>query len=238
MSKFYKEKRLHLIWGNHNRYWKKDKNVRKHLRVLVDDIKLFDDIKKVDEGVKLGDKIFIVHGHQVQPLCDHWLGRGISRFLVRNIWKLLQNVFGFKDPTSPAKNFKTRNKVDKKILNWAKEKNLLVIAGHTHRPMFYSLSKEDRIQNKTGEPYYFNVGSCVHPRCITGIEIENGDIRLVKWFIDVKKKALPKEIEHKQGGYTLSTDIKNDGSLFVNSKVLEEEKLQTILNQLKKEGQR
>jgi UDP-2,3-diacylglucosamine pyrophosphatase LpxH len=218
MSKFYKEKRLHLIWGNHNRYWKKDKNVRKHLRVLVDDIKLFDDIKKVDEGVKLGDKIFIVHGHQVQPLCDHWLGRGISRFLVRNIWKLLQNVFGFKDPTSPAKNFKTRNKVDKKILNWAKEKNLLVIAGHTHRPMFYSLSKEDRIQNKTGEPYYFNVGSCVHPRCITGIEIENGDIRLVKWFIDVKKKALPKEIEHKQGGYTLSTDIKNDGSLFVNSK--------------------
>ncbi len=53
MSMFYKEKRLHLIWGNHNRYWEKDKNVRKHLRVLVDDIKLFDDIEKVDKGVKL-----------------------------------------------------------------------------------------------------------------------------------------------------------------------------------------
>lgn len=210
MSKFYKEKRLHLIWGNHNRYWEKDKNVRKHLRMLVDNIKLFDGIEKVDEGVKLGDKIFIVHGHQVQFLCDHWLGRGISRFLVRNIWKLLQNVFGFKDPTSPAKNFKTRNIVEDRIFNWAKERNLLVIAGHTHRPMFYSLSKEDRIQNKMGEPYYFNVGSCVHPRCITGIEIENGDIRLVKWFIDVK----------------------NDGTLFVNRKVLEEKKLQMILNHL------
>ena len=76
---FYKEKRLHLILGNHNRYWEKDKNVRKHLRVLVDDIKLFDDIEKVDEGVNLGDKIFIVHGHLVQFLCDHWLG---NKFLL------------------------------------------------------------------------------------------------------------------------------------------------------------
>jgi UDP-2,3-diacylglucosamine pyrophosphatase LpxH len=210
MSRFYNEKRLHLIWGNHNRYWEKDKNVRKHLRVLVDNIKLFDGIEKVDEGVKLGDKIFIVHGHQVQFLCDHWLGRGLSKFLVRNIWKLLQNVFGYKDPTCPAKNNETRDVVEDRISNWAKEKNVLVIAGHTHRPMFYSLSKEDRIKNKTGDPYYFNVGSCVHPRCITGMEIESGDIRLVKWFFDVKP----------------------DGGLFINREVLEEEKLQTILDQL------
>lgn len=211
MSKFYQEKRLYLIWGNHNRYWEKGKNVKTHLRMLVDNIKLFDGIEKVNEGVKLGDNIFIVHGHQIQFLCNHWLGRGISRFLVRNIWKFLQSVFGFKDPTSPAKNFKTRNIIESRISNWAKGKNLLVIAGHTHRPMFYSLSKEDRIQNKSGEPYYFNVGSCVHPRCITGIEIESEYIRLIKWF----------------------SDVKTDGCLFVNRKVLEAEKLQTILNQLK-----
>ena len=29
----------------------------------------------------------------------------------------------------------------------------------------------------------------MHPRCITGIEIENGEIALVKWFIDVKPGA-------------------------------------------------
>lgn len=33
--------------------------------------------------------------------------------------------------------------------------------------------------------YFVCPGSCVHPRCITGIEIENGEIRLIKWFIDV-----------------------------------------------------
>jgi len=29
----------------------------------------------------------------------------------------------------------------------------------------------------------FNDGSCVHPRSITGIEIENGAISLIKWQI-------------------------------------------------------
>ncbi len=28
---------------------------------------------------------------------------------------------------------------------------------------------------------YFNDGSCVHPRCITAIEIKDGTIALVKW---------------------------------------------------------
>ena len=30
---------------------------------------------------------------------------------------------------------------------------------------------------------FFNDGSCVHPRSITGIEIENGEISLIKWQI-------------------------------------------------------
>ncbi len=32
-----------------------------------------------------------------------------------------------------------------------------------------------------------NTGSCVHPRCITCMEIENDTITLVKWTIDVRK---------------------------------------------------
>ena len=33
---------------------------------------------------------------------------------------------------------------------------------------------------------FFNDGSCVHPRSITGIEIENGEISLIKWEISTK----------------------------------------------------
>ena len=47
------------------------------------------------------------------------------------------------------------------------------IFGHTHRPYFAS----------EGQPPYFNDGSCVHPRCITGIEILKGNIQLIKWWI-------------------------------------------------------
>ena len=56
-------------------------------------------------------------------------------------------------------------------MKWSEEENKMLIAGHTHRPSF----------PKVGEAMYFNDGSCVHPRCITAIEIENGEITLVKW---------------------------------------------------------
>jgi hypothetical protein len=34
-----------------------------------------------------------------------------------------------------------------------------------------------------GDAPYFNDGSCIHPRCITGIEICDGEIILVKWSV-------------------------------------------------------
>ena len=49
------------------------------------------------------------------------------------------------------------------------------------------------------EPVYFNDGSGVHPRSITGIEIADGNITLVKW--NVKTEA--------------------DGTLFVCREILE-----------------
>jgi len=96
----------------------------------------------------------------VDFLCNDRLGRAISKHIVRNLWQPFQNIFGFKDPTSPAKNFNKRDTVENKIINWAKQKKKLVIAGHTHRPMFNSFSKKDRIQKKEEKqegPYYFNV---------------------------------------------------------------------------------
>ena len=53
----------------------------------------------------------------------------------------------------------------------------MLIAGHTHRSVF----------PVPGKPPYFNTGSCVHPRCIVGIEINNGLITLVKWYVNVKQ---------------------------------------------------
>ncbi|MBC8264345.1 MAG: metallophosphoesterase family protein [Anaerolineales bacterium] len=184
MRQFHQENRLYLIWGNHNADWKEPKNVEKHLygfhnERTGENEPLFDGLT-AHEGLVLrhsdtGNSIFVVHGHQGDLLSDR-LWR-LSRFFVRYIWKPLQ-MLGIKDPTSPAKNFKKRREVEQKIIGWieaavAPNDNQMIICGHTHRPMF----------PQVGEPLYFNIGSCVHPRCITGIEIQGGKIELIKWWV-------------------------------------------------------
>lgn len=182
MSKFHKKKRFFLIWGNHNNKLQNPNYVKKNLYQYYQERKasykpLFPDIITY-EGIILkytlaNKKIFLVHGHQVDFINDvfWWFFSFLSKYL----WKPLQ-LFGIKDPTSPAKSFIIRDKVEKRITEWARLNKQVVIAGHTHRSIF----------PKKNETPYFNTGSCVHPLCITGIEIVNGTIALIKWFTNTK----------------------------------------------------
>ncbi|MCT4564787.1 MAG: metallophosphoesterase family protein [Maledivibacter sp.] len=187
LKKFHANNRLHMIYGNHDMVKKNKSYVKKNLYHYYDEREkriepLFKNIE-IHEGLVLRykdteNKIFVVHGHQGDLLNDYlwWL----TRFLVRYVWRPLELYLGYKDPTSPAKNFKKKKDTEKKILEWVKENNQMIIAGHTHRPMF----------PKFNNNLYFNDGSCVHPRCITGIEIEDGKIALVKWNIKANAKGI------------------------------------------------
>jgi predicted phosphodiesterase len=182
LSKFISEGRFYSLFGNHDKV-KKDHefikikdyhNLNEYEKVYIN---LFINIK-FHEGLVLrhittGDKIFLVHGHQVDYLNDRlwWL----SRFLVNHLWKPLE-LLGVNDPTSAAKNYEKKAAIEKKLIEWVSRKQLMLIVGHTHKPMF----------PEAGEPLYFNDGSCVHPRCITGIEIADGNITLVKWSVKTK----------------------------------------------------
>ncbi|MGI6776821.1 MAG: metallophosphoesterase [Acetivibrionales bacterium] len=185
MSKFFNKGRLYLIYGNHDIDKKNSDFVKKNLYQYYYErektfIPLFKNIK-LHEGLILkhsetNGKIFLIHGHQA----DNFNGRlwKMSRFLVRNLWRPLSS-FGIKDPTSAAKNHVKKETIEKILTAWViREKNML-IAGHTHRPMF----------PEPGKPPYFNDGSCVHPRCITAIEISDGYIMLVKWSVKVMPKT-------------------------------------------------
>jgi len=121
LSEFYKQGRLYLIWGNHNSRWRNPTECQKNLFQYYDERDhtykpLFQDIK-VYEGLQLqyletDHTIFLVHGHQADFINDvTWR---FVRFFVRNFWRFLQ-LCGVKDPTSPAKNFKKRNKIEKKL---------------------------------------------------------------------------------------------------------------------------
>jgi hypothetical protein len=80
----------------------------------------------------------------------------------------------------------------------------ILIAGHTHRPVFANLSQTERSFRDCGvglqgtkikdpEPVYYNTGSCVHPRCITGLEIDlqngNRTFTLVKWSCQARSET-------------------------------------------------
>lgn len=181
MQLFHKENELHMIWGNHDMVYQNPNYVKKHLTTYFDkelgiDVDLFPGIE-YHEGIVLKHRateqeVFLPHGHQA----DWWnyLFWKWSRFMVRVLWRPL-NVMGIADPTSPAKNYKELIKVERRTKKWIIENNnLITIVGHTHRPRF----------PEPGDIAFFNDGSCVHPRSITGIEIENGAISLIKWHID------------------------------------------------------
>jgi UDP-2,3-diacylglucosamine pyrophosphatase LpxH len=194
LSKFFKEERLHFIFGNHDIVKKNSKYVKNNLYEYYDErekktVSLFKNIK-IHEGLILryrvtNDKILLIHGHQGKCINDRmwWLGR----FLCRTLWEPLSSL-GINNPTSAAKNHYTKEAVEKKLTEWVKRKKHMLIAGHTHRPMF----------PETGDLPYFNAGSSVHPRCITAIEIIGGSILLVKWNVKTKE----------------------DGSLYIGKEVL------------------
>lgn len=180
LREFHIRGRLHMIWGNHDMIYKNPVYVKQNLNSYFEPIEgcekeLFEDIK-YNEAIVLkhqetGQELFLTHGHQA----DWWNYRfwRVGRFLVRVLWKPLQ-VWGIADPTSPAKNYTELIKVERRIKRWIVKNNLLItIVGHTHRPRF----------PEPGDIPFFNDGSCVHPRSITGIEIENGNITLIKWQI-------------------------------------------------------
>lgn len=194
LSRFVSEGRAYFIIGNHDMekmgygFIKKVDRSRLSER-KAEYIPILEKVK-VHEGLVLkhsatGDEIFLVHGHQVDFLnYQMWM---LSRFLVRYFWRPLE-LYGINDQSSAAKNSRRKDGVVNLLSQWAKRHNKMLIAGHTHKPAFA----------KTGKAQYFNSGSCVHLRCITGIEIADGNIALVKW----------------------SAKTKDDGTLYIGRDVL------------------
>ncbi|MCB7302834.1 metallophosphoesterase family protein [Bariatricus massiliensis] len=201
LSKFYNEARLYLLYGNHDIVKRRPEYMKQHGSSYYCEAShcekpLLNDIT-VSEGLILRNcldnkEIFLIHGHQGDLLNDTlW---PLARFLVRYVWRRLE-LAGFLDPTGAGRPRKAKERIEKRLAAYAKEHHSILIAGHTHRPVFSSPT----------EGYYFNTGSCVHPRCITGIEIENNHITLVKWSVKARKdRTLSVEREVLEGPAALS----------------------------------
>lgn len=184
-NRFNKDKRLYMLYGNHDKM-KKNKNfkmIHKNRFKKIGDnfgenfLNLIENIE-FHEGLVLNfipsnKKGIVAHGHQLDLMNDEL--SCISRFLVRYLWRFLEGVAGFKAPNSPANNYKKGSQIDKELGEWSDKNKTLLICGHTHKIKF----------PKVGEGLYFNDGSCVLPNSITSLEINKGLISVVKWSIEV-----------------------------------------------------
>ena len=186
LNKFNDNNKLYMVYGNHDIIKSDSGLINKCLRELkivsenfgTEIIKLYSSINFYESVIfKYKDKKIIgFHGHQVDFInCDLWK---ISRFLVRYFWRNMENIAGFKEPTSPSSNYNKGDEIDRILQKLAQKEKKIIICGHTHNDVF--------MYPKEG--FYFNDGCCVFPSSVTSIEIENGKISLVKWSMEVNKE--------------------------------------------------
>ncbi|MCZ4222888.1 metallophosphoesterase [Pedobacter rhodius] len=219
---FIKRKAFTKIFGNHDLYWDNDPLAQFNLkRIYGEVIRIYEGaILRFNLDGKVLD-IYLTHGHQGDLQSD---GNWFSKWFVSTIWAPLQAYLKI-NPNTPAYDNQLKTLHNTLMYDWVQSQNgLALITGHTHQPVFASLTHLERLYLKlknatTGQNVkevenltlelnklvakgeqppalnkykssYFNSGCCCfNDGDITGIEIESGLIRLIKW--SYQKSDLP-----------------------------------------------
>lgn len=164
LEQFNKERRLYMLYGNHDM-------VKKEQIPVFPNQHYYESIILCSEY--LPTNLYITHGHQADLFNSvFWK---LARFLVRHLWSPLE-YFGVLDPTSAAKNNHKKSRLERKYIGYAQQNNCILLTGHTHKPTLF-----------TADSPYCNCGSCVHPKCITCIELCGFQMHLVKWYASTEK---------------------------------------------------
>ena len=204
--------RYFRTFGNHDVLWKNKLDVQLVLK------NYFKTPLKVYEGIifriKIGEQnleVFLTHGHQGDLMSDN---NSFSTWVVAHIWMPIQRYLRI-NINVPSKDYTLRNEHNQIMHEWSSLRdNLLLITGHTHQPVFasgrYFNHPGTKIRTNADEikPCYFNAGCCCFSDGdITGIEISDGMIRLVKWQ---SKKEQPERIVLEEMALKqLLEDLKN-----------------------------
>jgi predicted phosphodiesterase len=232
-NRFHQKKYYTKVFGNHDIFWNNDPLAGLYL------MSMYDKALKIYEAVlikiKIGNKelpVFLTHGHQGDGQSD---GNPFSAWFVGRIWAPLQIYLNL-NPNIPASNNALKTAHNLFMYEWSKQdNNPVLITGHTHQPVFASLThlellykKLDKVKKDNDDaaievlnkeiifrqneydfvmgnygdvkPCYFNSGCCCFvDGDITGIEIADGMIRLIKWHKenDVSQRILLEEMRLK-----------------------------------------
>jgi predicted phosphodiesterase len=214
--KFVERNALCKIYGNHDLLWDNDPLAPLYLkRMYGRAVKIFSGIvlrTTYADGCDID--IFCTHGHQGDSQSD---GNKFSKWFVTYVWGPLQSFLRI-NTNSPSTNDEAKSLHNQYMYEWsAAQDNIVLITGHTHQPVFNSLTHLERLYRarqiavakgdhvavesidreiprrkreyghvqmnfESLKPTYFNTGCCCFDDGnITGIEIADGFLRLIKW---------------------------------------------------------
>ena len=143
-GQFHQDGRYMRFWGNHDDAWSHPDLVEQLLRPALKGGPLQvreSIILHVRDGEEELGRLFLVHGHQGTLDSDRIAP--ISKFFVRYFWRPIQRTIRVSFNT-PAKDFELRNVHDSALYFWSEsQEKVILIAGHTHRPVFKSESHEE-----------------------------------------------------------------------------------------------
>jgi predicted phosphodiesterase len=97
----------------------------------------------VCDGSDTLGRILLVHGHQGTQ--NEGKNTNFSKWILHNIWRPIQVLTGFSCNT-PATDWRIRDDRERLIYHWTtRQPKLILIAGHTHAPVFESYSHRGRL---------------------------------------------------------------------------------------------
>jgi UDP-2,3-diacylglucosamine pyrophosphatase LpxH len=142
-KQFVTAERFIKVIGNHDLYWANDPFAYLQLK------EIYGCTVPVYEGVVLQTKvndrpldIFCTHGHQGDLVSD---GNWFSKFFISRIWAPLQSLLRI-NPNTPAYDAQLKTVHNSMMYDWsAAQKDVILITGHTHQPVFESLTHIERL---------------------------------------------------------------------------------------------
>lgn len=151
-GKFNQDGRYLRFWGNHDDAWSHTDLVENLLKPALGggSLKVRESlILHVRDGEEELGRLFLIHGHQGTLDSDRIAS--LSKFIVRYIWRPIQRLIKFSLNT-PAKDFELRHAHDAAMYIWSQAREKVVlIAGHTHRPVFKSKPHEEIIRKSLAD---------------------------------------------------------------------------------------
>jgi len=177
-------------FGNHDYKFVYPEHVKKHLDKTAGytGIEVYEGIKMnvFDRDIKK-TQLYLTHGHQGLYKRDiSTLYEFLTYFFANHIQTIPTNRSIISHPKLRSV---SRRETHEGYLTWAKIKQMAVIYGHTHEPVFDSIKLYDNkiidVKDQNNDPITshnaFNTGGFFGDGVISGIEITNGEIKLIKW---------------------------------------------------------